>query len=151
MGSGTAPARLAGVQGMTVGLAEVTGDAPAAVLLVDLAERAVVYANPLAEQLAPRSILPVGVEKWSEAAALRDLDGAELTETSHPLTKIARSEPVAGQAVSAARASTSRRGRPSTRAPAPGAAWSVPTAPSPPASPEARRDDGDGRPADGPG
>jgi PAS domain S-box-containing protein len=111
MGSGTAPVRLAGVQGMTVELAEVTGDAPAAVLLVDLAKRAVVYANPLAEQLAPHGSLPVGVEEWSEAAALRDLDGAELTETVHPLTKIARSEPVAGQAVSAARASDLGRRR----------------------------------------
>jgi PAS domain S-box-containing protein len=47
----------------------------------------------------------VGVEAWSDAAALRDLDGAELSDTDHPLTRVARSEPVAGQAVSAARAS----------------------------------------------
>jgi len=102
---------LDGVHDITVGLAEVTGDAPAAVLLVDLADRAVVYANPLAEQLAPHATLPVGVDEWSDAAALRDLDGNELSDTDHPLTRVARSEPVSGQAVSAARASDLGRRR----------------------------------------
>ena len=111
MGSGTGPAGMTGVHNMTVELAEVTGDAPAAVLLVDLSARAVVYANPLAEQLAPNTPLPVGVEQWSDAAALRDLDGAELIDTDHPLTRVARSEPVAGQPVSAARASDLGRRR----------------------------------------
>src|SRR3954465_9815987 len=105
MGSGIAPVRIRAVDHITVELAEVTGDASAAVLLVDLAARAVVYANPLAEQLAPDTELPVAVEAWSKAALLRDLDGAELTETDHPLSRVARSEPVAGQPVSAARAS----------------------------------------------
>ena len=97
--------RLGDAPGVSVDVAHVAGDAPAAVLLVDLAARAVVYANPLAEQLAPSTNLPVGVEEWSEAARLRDLDGTELAETDHPLTRVARSEPVAGQPVSAARAS----------------------------------------------
>ena len=97
--------RLGDVPGVSVDVAHVAGDAPAAVLLVDLRVRAVVYANPLAEQLAPNTTLPVGVEEWSEAARLRDLDGNELAETEHPLTRVARSEPVAGQPVSAERAS----------------------------------------------
>ena len=86
------------------GVALMTAETPAAVLMVDLASRTVVYANPVAEQMAPGVRLPVAVEAWSDAAVLRDLDGAELSETDHPLTRIARSEPVAGQAVSAARA-----------------------------------------------
>jgi PAS domain S-box-containing protein len=97
--------RLERVHGVSMDVAHVAGDAPAAVLLVDLRERAVVYANPLAEQLAPNTWLPVGVEAWSDAAQLRDLDGTELADTDHPLTRVARSEPVAGQLVSAARAS----------------------------------------------
>jgi PAS domain S-box-containing protein len=102
---GSAGLQLGGVPGVSADLAHVAGDAPAAVLLVDLADRAVVYANPLAEQLAPDTALPVGVEEWSAAARLRDLDGAELSDTEHPLSRVARSEPVAGQPVSAARAS----------------------------------------------
>jgi PAS domain S-box-containing protein len=81
------------------------GESPAGVLLVDLATREVIHANPVAEQLAPGMRLPMPLESWSDAARLRDLEGHELSETDHPLTRVARSEPVAGQAVSAARAS----------------------------------------------
>ncbi|MEZ0491114.1 SpoIIE family protein phosphatase [Kineococcus sp. TBRC 1896] len=80
----------------------ITGDAPAAVLLVHLAERTVVHVNPVARQLAPAADLPLTVDDWSDAAGLVDLDGAELSETEHPLSRVARSEPVVGQAVSAA-------------------------------------------------
>lgn len=83
-------------------VAAITGDAPAAVLLVHLPSRAVVHVNPVARQLAPDAVLPMTVDAWSDAAQLRDLDGAELSETEHPLSKVARSEPVVGQAVSAA-------------------------------------------------
>ncbi|NAZ85277.1 SpoIIE family protein phosphatase [Kineococcus indalonis] len=86
-------------------LSVVAGGAPAAVLLVDLTTRAVVHANPVAEQLAPGVRLPVGLDEWSDAADLRDLDGAELSSTEHPLSRVARSLPVAGQAVSAGRVS----------------------------------------------
>ncbi len=91
--------------GSATDLSVVAGGAPAAVLLVDLTSRAVVHANPVAEQLAPGVRLPVGLDDWSDAADLRDLDGAELSSTEHPLSRVARSLPVAGQAVSAARVS----------------------------------------------
>ena len=86
------------------GVAQVTPEAPAGVLIIDLASRTVVHANPVAAQMAPGLGLPVAVEDWSDAAGLRDPGGAELSDTDHPLTRVARSEPVAGQAVSAARA-----------------------------------------------
>ncbi|WP_432493708.1 PP2C family protein-serine/threonine phosphatase [Kineococcus auxinigenes] len=92
-------------------LSLVTGGAPAAVLLVDLTSRTVVHANPVAEQLAPGVALPVGLDRWSDAADLRDLDGAALSRTEHPLSRVARSLPVAGQAVSAARVSELGRRR----------------------------------------
>ncbi|WP_337062153.1 SpoIIE family protein phosphatase [Kineococcus sp. G2] len=92
-------------------LSLVSGGAPAAVLLVDLTARAVVHANPVAEQLAPGVPLPVGLDEWSDAAELRDLDGAALSRTEHPLSRVARSLPVAGQAVSAARVSELGRRR----------------------------------------
>ncbi|PWJ52735.1 PAS domain S-box-containing protein [Quadrisphaera granulorum] len=87
------------------GVAEVRADAPAAVLMVDLSTQRVVYANIVAEQVAPDLPLPVSTEEWSRRADLRDLDGAPLSETEHPLSRVARFEPVAGQGVSAARSS----------------------------------------------
>lgn len=87
------------------GLAPLVGDAPAGVLLVDLESRVVIHANTVAEQLAPGTRLPMPLESWSDAAELRDLDGNELSDTDHPLSRVARSAPVAGQAVSAGRAS----------------------------------------------
>ena len=80
-------------------------EAPAAVLVVDLTTRQVVHVSDVAEQLAPGIGLPVDLDTWSDAAELLDHDGAELSETNHPLSRIARAEPVAGQAVSAARRS----------------------------------------------
>ncbi|WP_432483264.1 SpoIIE family protein phosphatase [Kineococcus esterisolvens] len=92
-------------------LSVVAGGASAAVLLVDLATRTVVHANPVAEQLAPGVELPVGLDRWSDVADLRDVDGAALSGTGHPLSRVARSLPVAGQAVSAARVSELGRRR----------------------------------------
>ncbi len=86
-------------------LGAVISTGPAAVLVVDLAARQVVHTNPVADQLAPGLALPLGLDQWSDAAALRDLDGAELSETGHPLSRVTRAEPVLGQAVSAARRS----------------------------------------------
>ena len=84
-------------------------DAPAAVLLVELSSRTVVHANDVAEQLGPGVGLPAAVDAWADAADLRDLDGAELSETAHPLSLLAAGMPVSGQAVTAAR--ISRLGR----------------------------------------
>jgi hypothetical protein len=86
-------------------LPRVTAENPAAVLLVDLATRRVVQANPLARQLAPGVDLPAAVDAWSDAAELRDLDGEELSETNHPLSIAAQGIPLSGQTVTAKRAS----------------------------------------------
>src|SRR3954453_23252973 len=86
-------------------LPRVTADSPAAVLLVELANRQVVQANRLAAQLAPSVELPAAVDDRSDAAGLRDLGGEELSETDHPLSLAARGVPVTGQAVTARRAS----------------------------------------------
>ena len=92
-------------------LPRVATDEPAAVLLVELGSRRVVYANSLAEQLAPAVVLPAGVDAWSDAAGLRDVDGAELSDTDHPLSRLSGGTPVQGQAVSARRASDATRER----------------------------------------
>ncbi|WP_134767779.1 SpoIIE family protein phosphatase [Nocardioides sp. 1609] len=81
------------------------GNEPSAVLLVDLSTRDVVHANPVARQLAPGLPLPSPLDAWSDTAGLRDLDGGLLSETDHPLSRLARTEPVNGQAVSARRGS----------------------------------------------
>lgn len=86
-------------------LPRVTSDSPAAVLLVELDTRHVVQANPLANQFAPGVALPAGIDAWSKAAGLRDLGGEELSDTDHPLSLAAEGQPVAGQAVTARRAS----------------------------------------------
>lgn len=83
----------------------VVGDAPVAVLVVDLAAARVVHANDVARQLAPDVPLPVPLERWSDAAVLRDPDGVELSDSEHPLTRLLRDEPVPGQRVSAQRRS----------------------------------------------
>ena len=80
-----------------------SAESPAGVLLVDLASRQVVHANAVAVQLAPGVVLPASLDAWSDAAALRDLAGAELSDTRNPLSLVAQSKPVAGQPVSAAR------------------------------------------------
>ena len=82
-----------------------SADAPAAMLLVHVSDETVVYANPVARQLAPDLALPTSVDAWSMAASLRDLDATgDLSDTTHPLSRVARSLPVGGQAVTAARA-----------------------------------------------
>lgn len=83
----------------------VIGEAPAAVLVVDLGAGAVVHANDVAQQLAPGVALPVPLERWSDAAQLRDAAGEELSDSAHPLTRLLRAEAVPGQRVSAQRTS----------------------------------------------
>lgn len=87
------------------GLAQVVADHPAAVLLVDLDSRQVVYANPLATQLAPEARLPVDVDGWSRAAGLQDATGEALDDSSTPLHRVAEGTPVTGEQVTARRGS----------------------------------------------
>ncbi|MFD0484780.1 SpoIIE family protein phosphatase [Kineococcus sp. GCM10028916] len=63
------------------------------------------HTNTVADQLAPGVRLPLEIDAWATAAQLRDVDGTPLSDGTHPLSRIARSEPVLGQAVSAARVS----------------------------------------------
>ena len=82
-----------------------SADAPAAMLLVHTSSGTVVYANPVAGQLAPGLALPASIDAWADAASLRDLNATgDLSDTTHPLSRVARSLPVGGQAVTAARA-----------------------------------------------
>ena len=93
------------ISGRAAEITRVVGHAPAAVLLVELTSRRVVHANTVADQLAPGVRLPLEIDAWATAAQLRDVDGTPLSDGTHPLSRIARSEPVLGQAVSAARVS----------------------------------------------
>lgn len=79
---------------------------PAAILLVDVANQTVVYANPVAVQLAPGVLLPTSTDAWSDAASLTDMHSSgQLSDTTHPLSRIARGVPVRGEGVSAGRSS----------------------------------------------
>ncbi|WP_432502236.1 SpoIIE family protein phosphatase [Kineococcus arenarius] len=83
---------------------------PGAVLLVRVTDGTVLFANPLAEQLAPDLDLPCPVDEWSRVAGLRASDGSDLAdpttgEPATPLSRVARGEPVQGERVSAARGS----------------------------------------------
>ncbi|MHA3704557.1 SpoIIE family protein phosphatase [Jatrophihabitans sp. YIM 134969] len=92
---------------------EVVHGTPAAVLLVDLDSGDVVFANSLAADLAPGMRLPLSVDDWSRAAGLEDISGDDLAGDrgdverpgrGRPLSRVARGEPVMGEAVTAARA-----------------------------------------------
>ncbi|GAB7192955.1 hypothetical protein NUM3379_36640 [Kineococcus sp. NUM-3379] len=92
-------------------LPEVVHDESAAMLLVDLEQRVVLFANELAGQLAPGLRLPADIEEWAVRAGLQSLDGAELGEASEPLTRVAAGEPVQGEVVTAARSSDASEAR----------------------------------------
>lgn len=92
-------------------LPSVVRDTPAAVLLVDLDEGEVVFANHLARQLAPGTGLPVGIPEWSRAAGLRDTTGEEMEDGPAPLRRVASGEPVTGEAVTAERGSDATSAR----------------------------------------
>lgn len=94
---------VATVPGIDLGF--LLGDEPSAVLLVEMSTERVVHANPVAQQLAPGLSLPSALDAWSDAAELRDPEGGLLSETDHPLSRLTRTEPVTGQAVSARRGS----------------------------------------------
>ncbi|NAZ76182.1 SpoIIE family protein phosphatase [Kineococcus sp. T13] len=83
---------------------------PGAVLLVQVSDGTVLFANPLAEQLAPDVRLPCPVDEWSRSAGLQAADGSDLDDPGSgmpapPLSRIARGEPVHGERVTAARGS----------------------------------------------
>ena len=82
------------------GLPQVLHDAPAAVLVIDLDRQQVVYANAAAVALTGERVgLPVDVDVWSDAAGLTDLGGQRMSETTSPLSLVARGVPVAGEPV----------------------------------------------------
>ncbi|WP_229054672.1 PP2C family protein-serine/threonine phosphatase [Aeromicrobium sp. Leaf350] len=88
-----------------VGLRTILGEAPLAVLVVDLDSGQVVHANDVATQLAPEAQLPVRLDAWGRSAGLRDPAGVELEDTDHPLSRLLRAEGVPGQPVNAHRRS----------------------------------------------
>jgi PAS domain S-box-containing protein len=80
-------------------LPRVLHEAPAAILLVDLARSTVVYANPAAIAMSGDQSLPMPVDEWGRRAGLVDPAGADLADSSGPLSQVARGEPVAGEMV----------------------------------------------------
>jgi PAS domain S-box-containing protein len=81
-------------------LPQVLHGAPAAVLMIDLNARQVVYANAAAIELTgDRVHLPVDVDAWGDAAGLTDLGGKRMSETNSPLSLVASGVPVAGEPV----------------------------------------------------
>ncbi len=114
-------------------LPSVVHEATAALIIVDLEKRLVTYANDLAVQLVPDRQLPMTVDEWSLAAGLEDVAGDGLPGgrarggAAESLLRIAESEPITGEPVTAARATavTDERevlwvvGLPLTEAPAP--------------------------------
>lgn len=72
-------------------------DARVAVLMIDIADRRIVYANHAAIELAADPVgLPVGVREWSAAVRLTDLDGRPYPGESSPLARVAAGESVTG-------------------------------------------------------
>lgn len=92
-------------------------EATAAVLVVDLDNRQVTFANDLARQLAPGRDLPMTVDDWSAAAGLEDVEGIELPEGATPsspaesLLRVAQGEPATGEAITAMRATAATDAR----------------------------------------
>ena len=81
-------------------LPQVLHDAPAVVLVIDLERQQVVHANAAAIALTGERVgLPVDVDVWSDAAGLTDLGGQRMSETTSPLSLVARGVPVAGEPV----------------------------------------------------
>jgi len=90
-------------------LPQVLHTAPAAVVLIDLGEGLVTYANDSAQGLTGgRVCLPIDVDAWSEAAGLTDLSGRPMRDTASPLSRVAQGVPVSGEPVAVADAA--RRG-----------------------------------------
>ncbi|MBW0102499.1 GAF domain-containing SpoIIE family protein phosphatase, partial [Pseudonocardia sp. KRD291] len=89
-----------GSPGERPGAAAVPHGASVAVLMIDMAQRQVVYANATAIELAGGTVrLPVGVREWSEAAGLTDPEQRPFPEGASPLSRIASGESVTGEPV----------------------------------------------------
>jgi PAS domain S-box-containing protein len=80
-------------------LPRVMHEADAAVLVVDLRDSRVEYANLKAMAMAGNHPLPLGVDEWGRLAGLVDPSGAALADTAGPLSRVARGEPVAGELI----------------------------------------------------
>ncbi|MEQ3554211.1 SpoIIE family protein phosphatase [Pseudonocardia nematodicida] len=86
-----------GEQPSTPAMPHVRGGAQVAVLMIDVTERRIVYANSTALDLAGEAVrLPIGVREWSEAARLTDLDGRPFAGEESPLARVAAGESVPG-------------------------------------------------------
>jgi PAS domain S-box-containing protein len=84
----------------TPAMPHVLHGASVAVLMLDVRERQVVYANTTGIELTGGTVrLPAGIRDWSEAAGLTDLDGNPFPDESSPLARIAAGEAVTGEPV----------------------------------------------------
>jgi PAS domain S-box-containing protein len=86
-------------------------DAPAAIVLVDLEAGTVTFANSRAQEMAPSTRLPCGIDAWAAAADLRDPSGVDLGDSGSPLSRVASGQPVAGEPVTVADAGAGPAGR----------------------------------------
>ena len=105
-----------GFEGML--LPQVVHEATAAVIIVDVEQRVVTFANDLAIELVPGGELPMPVSEWSVAAGLEDVTGGDLpagpgrnTGAAESLLRVAEGKPVTGEPVTAARATSVTRER----------------------------------------
>src|SRR4051794_33968874 len=81
-------------------LAAVTAGEPAAVLLVDLADRTITYANDVAFRLLGEALpLPVGVDEWARRFPLHDIDGRPIPAGCSAAVRLAEGETIPGEAV----------------------------------------------------
>lgn len=97
-------------------LAPSVNQSRAALLIVDVRRATVTFANDLAQQLTPDLAIPVALDEWSRAAGLEDLGGLDLppdgggerdeAPRALSLLRVAAGEPVLGEAVTAARATS---------------------------------------------
>ncbi|TCK26091.1 PAS domain S-box-containing protein [Pseudonocardia endophytica] len=84
----------------TSAMPHVLHSASVAVLMLDVRERQVVYANATGIELTGGTVrLPVSIRDWADAAGLTDLDGEPFADESSPLARIAAGETVTGEPV----------------------------------------------------
>ncbi|HET9071553.1 MAG TPA: SpoIIE family protein phosphatase [Acidimicrobiales bacterium] len=82
-------------------LPTVLSDVPVAILLIDLDQRTVTYANHSAVAMTAEHRLPMPLDQWGAAARLTDLSGQPLASSASPLSRLATGNPVSGEAVRA--------------------------------------------------